>query len=81
LLDQACHCQLRRVGNIVVGEVTITAHLQHRAATYVYKILKGTLVAHLPIEFPCKLELVINLKTAKVLGLPSHPRCSPAPTR
>jgi putative ABC transport system substrate-binding protein len=47
----------------------------HRAATYVYRILKGTPVAHLPIEFPTKLELVINLKTAKVLG------CSPAPTR
>jgi putative ABC transport system substrate-binding protein len=44
-----------------------------RASTYVYKILKGTPVAHLPIEFPTKLELVINLKTAKALGL-SIPR-------
>ena len=44
-----------------------------RAATYVYKILRGTPVAYLPIEFPTKLELVINLKTAKALGLEVTP--------
>ncbi len=48
-------------------------NLSHRAATYVDKILKGAKPAGLPVEQAIKYEMVINLKTARNIGLTISP--------
>ena len=61
-----------RATTVAGGLVSISANwpaLYERAAFYVDKIIKGAKPANLPVEQPTKFELVINLRTAKALGL------------
>ena len=57
-----------RAGGLLCYGVDLV-DLWRRAATYVDRILRGEKPSDLPVQFPTKFEMVVNLKTAKALGL------------
>jgi putative ABC transport system substrate-binding protein len=66
------NCQIPESGDLMCYSPNI-ADLYRRAATFVDKILKGTTPADLPVEQPRKFDFVINLKTAKQIGVTISP--------
>jgi putative ABC transport system substrate-binding protein len=53
----------------LLAYATDVVDLYRRTATYVDRLLRGAKVSELPVQFPTKYELIVNLKTAKAIGL------------
>src|SRR5262249_2465006 len=66
------YAELTEAGGLMAYGPNIPEMYRH-AASYVAKILRGARPAELPVEQPTKIDLVINLKTAKTLGLTIPP--------
>jgi putative ABC transport system substrate-binding protein len=60
--------ELARDGGLLSYGADVT-DINRRAATYVDRILRGAKPGDLPVQFPTKFEMIVNLKTAKALGL------------
>ena len=63
----------RRLGRSRRGRRSDQVDTRHRAASYVDRILRGAKPGDLPVQIPTKYEMVVNLKTAKALGLTVPP--------